>query len=76
MHWSRFPNPEHLVHDTVQGTVTVIVWLATGVIMTAIGGLTASRAKSSRRVSAGMALTLGGVIVLAAGVWFHKSMPL
>lgn len=59
----------------MQNTVTVIVWLASGCIVTALGGLIASRAKSSRQVSAGMALTAAGVIVLAAAIWYHTSMP-
>ena len=58
----------------MQGTVTVIVWVTIGFVLTAIGGLMASRATSSRRVVAGMALTLAGVVVLVAGIWYHKSM--
>jgi len=73
---SRLPHlPTHLVHDTLEGTVAVIVWLLVGFILTALGGWTASRATTSRRVSIGMALTLAVVIVCATGIWYHTSMP-
>lgn len=74
--WSRLANlPSHLVHHTMEDTVTVVAWLLVGFITVALGGWTASRATTRRRVSVGMALTLAGVIVCAAGIWFHKSMP-
>lgn len=75
MRWSKIPVPAHLVHEAMQNTVVVVAWLAVGFIMTAAGGLLASRAKTSGRVTAGMALTGLGVVVLAAGVWYHQSMP-
>lgn len=59
----------------MHNTVLVITWLAVGFIMTAAGGLLASRAKTSGRVTTGMALTGLGVVVLSAGVWYHQSMP-
>lgn len=70
---SRLPVPAHIVHETAQGTLTVIAWLALGVSLTAIGGLTAARATTARRVSVGIGLTIAGVTVLAVGVWFHGS---
>ncbi len=73
--WSKIPVPAHIVHEAAQNTAVVVAWLVVGFIMTAAGGLLASRAKTSRRVSVGMALTALGVVVLAAGVWYHQTMP-
>lgn len=67
--------PQHLVHHAVHDTVTISGWLLVGFIVTGIGGWTASHATTGRRVSAGMVLTLTGVIVFAAGIWYHRSVP-
>lgn len=56
-------------------TVTVAGWLILGFIITAFGGWTASRAMTGRRVATGMALTLTGVIVFGAAIWYHTSVP-
>ena len=55
-------------------TLTIITWLSLGVGLTALGGLTASRAKAARRVSVGILLTIAGFTVLVVGVWYHNSM--
>lgn len=60
------------MHDTV----SVLAWLLLGFLITGIGGWTAARATTRRRVSAGMAMTLAGVIVFAAGILYHRSMPI
>ena len=76
MRWTRLPViPAHLVHQAMGNTVTVVTWLLVGFLITAVGGWTAFRATTGRRVSAGMAVTLAGVIVSAAGIWNHTSMP-
>lgn len=66
--------PVHMVHETAMSTATIITWLGLGVGLTALGGWTASRATTAGRVSMGIMLTVAGVIVLAVGVWYHKSM--
>ncbi len=76
MRWPRVTAlPVHLVHNSVGDSLTIISWLLLGFAITAFGGWIASRATTSRRVSAGMALTLAGVIVFATGIWYHGSMP-
>lgn len=67
--------PQHLVHHAMHDTVTIICWLLLGSLVTAAGGWTAYHATNGRRVSAGMALTVAGVIVFAAAVWYHRSVP-
>lgn len=58
----------------MQDTAAIIAWLVVGFALTAVGGRMAGRAKGGRRRSAGIVLTVAGVIVIAIGVWHHQSM--
>lgn len=67
--------PAHLVHPTAGVTLTVLAWILIGGIITAVGGLTASRAHGNKgRVALGMALAIAGVAVVGSAVVYHNSL--
>ncbi len=67
--------PQHLVHSSLTDTAVVLAWSLLGVVLTALGGLTATRANGKRaRLFVGMALTLAGVAVVGSAVFYHNSL--
>jgi hypothetical protein len=67
--------PVHLIHPSLSVTATVLAWALSGAALTALGGLTAARAKGRRtQLAVGMVLTLLGVAVLGSAVLYHNSL--
>lgn len=67
--------PRHLIHPSLGETALILAWSLLGVVMTALGGLTAARADDNRaRLIVGMALTLAGVAAVGSAVLYHNSL--
>ena len=67
--------PGHLIHPSVSVSAIILGWMLLGGAITALGGLTAIRAKGNRSLLAvGIALTLIGVVAVGSAVVYHNSL--
>ena len=67
--------PVHLIHPDADVTAIILGWIVLGGVITAVGGLTAARAKGNRILLAvGMALTLAGIVTVGSAVVHHNSL--